>query len=232
MGSSDCINGIVALIFTNLLLWKTYDSYCFLRVITQFMHTLFNSLSFTTVMLIAIDRYLHIKYLQRYPVIMTRKRARSLAVAACVYQALVAFCSSAPFLKHYTKLAKLVNILGATIAIIAVIILYYKIIKAVKSRVSSVHDSFMSSTVVRIKTLANVALSISICMTLLLTPYVISVLISDLRTRFSAENKKELAIFKWFTYIASLANGVCSCVIFTAHNKLVKSFLRMQYCVA
>ena len=227
MSSSDCINGIVALVLTNILLLKTYDSYCFLKIITQFLHTLFLSFSFTTALLIAIDRYLHIKYLQRYPLIVTKRRGRIIALGTFLCHTVVAFVSSVPLVKYNTKFGKLLTISGATLSMITISVLYYKTMKAINSRVlSSTHNLFISSTMVRIKTLANVALSISICMALLLTPYVIGVAIHDLSNGYNTESKAELATFRWFAYLGSHANGVCSCIIFIAQNKPVKRLIK------
>ena len=226
MSSSDCMSGIVALVLINMLLWKTYDSNCTLKVITQFIQLAFVCFSFTTVLLIAIDRYLHIRYLQRYPIIVTMRRGRIVVLATLIYQLLVAFTSSMPFLKNYVSLAKLVQTFGATVGMLAVFILYYKTTKTVKSRVSSMNDLFMKSTMVQAKTLSNAALSISICTAMLLTPYVISVIILDISKIPQVQNSTKLAIFRWFTYVSSLANGFCSCIIFIVQNKPVKRLIK------
>ena len=226
MSSSDCINGVVALIFTNLLLWKTYDSYCFLKVTSQFVHIVFRGYSFISVLLIATDRFLHMKYLQRYPTIVTKKRGRIVALAACLLQLFIAFVSSMPFLKEVRNVGKLVQICAGILGMICIFILYYKTTKAVKHRIASMHNCFMRSTVVYSKAIANMALSISICTGLLFTPYLIGVIIINVSKMSQDQNATDLAIFIWFTYLCSLANGVCSCIIFIVQNKPVKRLIK------
>ena len=226
MSLSDCINGTVALIFTNLLLWKTYDSYCFLKVIAQFMHMLFIGISYLTVLLIAIDRFFHIKYLQRYPTIVTKRRGCIVALAVYLLQFLVALISSMPFLQNVRNVGKLVQICAGILGMICIFILYYKTTKAVKRRIASMHNCFMRSKMVHSKAIANMALSISICTGLLFTPYFIGVIIMNVSKMSQAHNATEVSIFKWFTYLGSLANGVCSCIIFIVQSKPVKRLIK------
>ena len=228
MSSSDCINGIVALVFTNMLLWKRYDSYCTLKVITQFMHGLFINFSCTTVLLIAIDRFLHVKYLQRYSRIVTKRKGHILVSVIFLFQILLAIASSVPVSKGSTNIGELVNANCGMLGVIAVIFFYCKTTQAVKNRVSSMHNSVMNITMVRIKTFANVALSISICTGVLLALYATGFIILKMQVKgsYQAHKATELAIFRWFVYVVSLAYGVCSCVIFIAQNKPVKRLIK------
>ena len=225
MSSSDCINGVVALVFTNMLLWKANDSNCTLKAITQFIHILFISISFNTVLLIAIDRYMHIKYLQRYPVIVTKRRGRIILLLLFLFQILMAFCSSMPFLKEYMKIGLLAGLCNAVLGMMAIFVFYYKTIKAVKNRVSSVQNPFMKSTMVQIKALANAAVSISICTALFMTPYVIRVVIRGVNNIYISLDATDLAVFAWFTYLILLANGISSCIIVILQNKPVKRLI-------
>ena len=108
----------------------------------------------------------------------------------------------------------------------AVFMLYHKTRKRVKIRVSSMNNPVMKSTIAQTKALANTAVSISICTAVLLTPYVIGVIIIDVSKVYQVHNATTVAIFKWFTYLGSLANGVCSCIIFIAQNKPVKRLIK------
>ena len=71
-----------------------------------------------------------------------------------------------PSRKEYLKIENIVCICIAMLYMVTVIALYYKTIKAVKNRVSSMHSPFMKSIMVHIETIdiANVAISISTCM--------------------------------------------------------------------
>ena len=102
---------------------------------------------------------------------------------------------------------------------------YYKTMRTINRRVSSMDSAVMQSTITQSKTLVNVALSISICTLVLLTPHIIGEIILEVRSSYQAQNRTELAIFKWFTYLAALGNGVCSCAILVLYNRPVKIFI-------
>ena len=226
MSVSDCINGVVALSLTNILLWKEYDSICYLRAATQFMHNAFLGFSFTTVLLIAIDRFLHIKYQQRYPIIATKRRGTILLLFVIFCEALVAFVSSMPFLDHGERIGNIFYLSSAPSTIISVAILYYKTFKIINRRVISMNTPVMKNTFTHNKRIMNAALSISMCMIFTLTPYIIVGILSEISMRSQGKVSKELVTFKWFTYLFSLANGVCSCIIFIAQSRPVKRLLK------
>ena len=157
---------------------------------------------------------------------MTKWRGHSLAIATSVFHILAGFASSMPFLKDYLELVKLVIISVAALGMISVFILYYKTTRTVKSRVSSLNNPFMKSTMIHSKTIANAAVSSSICTAVLLVPYIIGVIIVNIRNNYQVYQATELAIFKWFTYLGSHANGVCSCIIFIVQNEPVKRVIK------
>ena len=226
MSASDCINGTVAFSLTNILLWKEYDSICYLKVVTQFIHLLFVAVSFGTILLIAIDRYFHMKYLERYPIIVTKRRGRFLCLLLLVFHILLTSASSMPLMKNYVKIGKLVYISCATLNMIAIIFFYYKTFKLINLRVLSMHNPAMQNSMTHSKKIMNLALSISICTVFTSTPYIIGSIILDIGSTYQGYSVVELAIFKWFVYLLSLANGVCSCVIFISQNSPIKQLLR------
>ena len=226
MSSSDCINGIVALFLTNMILWKRYDSYCFLKLITQSIHMVFAGFSFYLVLLIALDRFLHIKYWQRYLKIVSKRKACVLVFIGFFHRVLIAFTMTMPFMKTYVILGRFGNIYTATVLMIFVFILYFKTTKAVKRRVSSMHSIFQKRAMAQNMTLVNAAFSISICMAILLTPHIISYIVAEVSKSNKAQKTTELAIFGWLSYMALLAHGVCSCIIFTLQNKPVKRLIK------
>ena len=228
MSVSDVINGTAALSLTNIILWGNYDSYCYLKATTQFLIRLFLGFLYGIVILIALDRFLHIKYLQRYPIIMPKRRMRCLTCLTFLCSTVTAFFSSMPFLKVYMKFGNMVHTALAALAIITVFVLYYKTTKAINRRVSSMNNFFMQRMIIQTKTLVNVALHISICTLLILTSYIIANIRLEVSSSHRAQNTTELAIFKWATYLGVLGTGVCSCVIFVLYNRPVRRFIIMK----
>ena len=226
MSASDCINGIADLSFTNIILWNGNNSLCYLSVVARLINHLVLGFSFTTVLLIAIDRFLHMRYFQRYQIIVTKRRGRILCLLLFALEIIVAFIHSMPFLKHGKRIGNLVYASCATLITISVIILYYKTVRTINCRVLSMHNPVMQSTMSHSKALMNVALSISICTVFFLTPYIIAGIILEVGRRNHATSSKEIAIFIWFSYIALHTNGVCSCFIFIVQNTPVKRLLK------
>ena len=219
MSVSDALCGIVALSFTNILLWKNFDSNCSLILATEFLHRIFVGCSFVTIFLIALDRFLHIKYRQRYSVIVPKRKMRFLVGLVLLHNIMISFMSSMPSLGVYMKVSRLLNAIIVAVGVIGVIVLYYKTTRAINQRVSSMDNIFMQSTVIKVKAMVNVGLSISMCTLIFVTPYVIGFIILKMSGN---HQPMELAIYIWYAYIGLLANGICSCVIFVLHNKPVK----------
>ena len=184
------------------------------------------SFSLSTVLLIAIDRCLHIKYLHRYSINVTKKRGCRLLIFIILFQILMDFAASMPFLQQTKGIVKLVYLSCAILSIISVIVVYYKTMKAINNRVLSMQNPPMQSTMAHSKAVMNAALAISICMALILIPYIIGGTLSAISTRYHEKNSKEIGIFKWFAYLTSLANGACSCIILIVENRPVKRLLR------
>ena len=226
MSASDCISGMTALFLGNIILTKTFHSLCYLRALAQFISHLFPGFSFTTVLLIAIDRFLQIKHPQRYPIVVTKRRGRILLLGLFILHIPLAFVSTMPLLKDYATIGTMVYICLATSIIISVIFIYYKIIKTIKCRILSMHNCVMRSTMSHSKALMNVALRISISTVFFLTIYIIAGIILEVNRRYLTNISKEMAILIWFFYITIYANGVCSFLIFIAQSRPVKRLLK------
>ena len=226
MSLSDLITGVTALSLTNILLLREYDSSCFLKSLTQFIHMVLVSFSFGTVFVIALDRYLHMKYLHRYSMVMSKRRGYALVLFCLLVQVLIASVISMPFLADVIRIAKIFHTLLATISMIIVFVIYYKACKTMNSTVASIRIPNMHSSMHQNKTMLKAAASITICMGLLISPFVIANTVMEVSKSYRELNVTHVATFKWFTYIGVLANGVCSSLIFILQNRPVRRLLQ------
>ena len=71
MSISDLTIGTSSLIFITMLLTESYEAYCWTKLAIQFLFTTLHYFSSFMVILVALDRYLHMRYLERYSIMLT-----------------------------------------------------------------------------------------------------------------------------------------------------------------
>ena len=226
MSVSDLMTGVGALSLTNILLWGEDESYCYIRNLTQFVHILFAGFSIWTVFLVALDRFLHMKFLLRYPIIMTKRRGYAMIVGAFSYSLLAAVLFSMPFAKEAMEILQLVLFLFVIVIMVTILVLYYKVCKTVRSRISTTNKHRTHQTMNQCKRLSKAAALITICLATLTTPLVISHVILALNRHHKIVDENTFVHFKWFCYVGVLGNGFCSSIIFILHNKPSKHLLQ------
>ena len=229
MSLSDLITGITALSLTNALLWKEFDSVCQIKIATLIIHVVFGGFSFSTVFLIALDRFLHMKYLQRYSIIITRRRAYSIIVFIFCIHLLSATLFSLPALKQETEYLQLAYFMAGIPTIITTIALYYKAIKTTTCRVSFSTAIATQNPNFHIKKILKAAKLITLSFGILLTPLLIVHITLAMNTRHKILNAKTMTTCKWFSYIVALGNGFCSCSIFFLYNMPARTVLSNIY---
>ena len=225
MSLSDFVTGITSLSLTNILLWKQFDSLCYLKTLTQFVHVVFVGFSCASVLLIALDRFLHMKYLQRYSIVMSKRRAYILIMSTFCFYLVSATIFSMSFLIDEIEIIQLVFFLLGIPIIITIFMFYYKACNAITCKVSTVQRNFIQNTIVQSKGVLKAAKRITICFAILLMPLIISHIILAVNRRYKILNTETMATFKWFCYIGGLANGFCNCCIFVLQNRPVRKLL-------
>ncbi len=133
MTSSDLLTGIVLLPLTMYFFWVPN---CFVSMfILQPLYYFQVSIAILMILLIAVDRFLHMKYLNRYNSIMSNRKSYYLITSSVLNSLLVAGLSILVAINEVI----FQFYFGATITVAIMLgfiaLLYYKAFKAVKNRV-------------------------------------------------------------------------------------------------
>ena len=222
MSICDLTSGIFCLPLLTLLSYHEYQKFCWLMLSTQAILTACNYFSAFMVFLIALDRYLHMKYLEQYSRKFTKKRGHFLIIA-CLLLALffsIVFIIPLPRL-IYSILVTIYFAIGM-LFLISIIILYHKALSTLKRKAHMVTSTIINKD----RALGKAAKRISLCIIVLAGPITILHIIDGVNIRLSIIDPSLIAVCIWFAYITFLGNGSCSSFIFISQNTPIKRFLR------
>lgn len=228
MSISDCVTGINSLFSISLLLWGKFPDYCFLK---EFVQTSTNAtviFSIFMIGVIALDRYFHMIYLERYPSKITNRRGYCMAFAGVCCTALVVIMELLMFVFDRNKISILqFGILCAWIILfVCIVLLYYKAYKSLRLRASSQVSQIMKNTLQESRKFARIARLIIISLGLLTTPMLIFTCIQFFNHLSHFIDQHRLDVFFWFTFLLHTANGFASSIIFMSYNTPVMQLLR------
>ena len=222
MSTSDIIIGINGLVFLTLVSIEPYQSNCWLKFTVQFTLNACNYFSIFMIFLIALDRYLHMKLLERYLVIVTKKKGYMLIG----FLLILAIVSSAMFILPMSKLTmsvlQMVFFAVSIVFLASIIFLYHKSLCILRKKASQISRS----TITQSRALGRAGKSISICVLCLILPIVVVLMLEGVDAHLNLFNTSVLAPVVWLAFITLLGNGFCSSVIFMSQNIPIKRALR------
>ena len=222
MSSSDIIGGSIGLAFTTLLTVKQYLAYCWLKLTIQFTLNTFNLFSIGMVFLIALDRYLHMRYLERYSLIVTKRRGYSGAVLIFLMGMSTSTLFVLPFSESTLRIMQVVYFSFAMLFLISIILLYHEAMSALKRKASQITRNIVDQN----RALSKAGKRISFCVLVLIAPVAVVLLIEAVNAHLKLINASALNPMVWFASINLLGNGFCSCVIFISQNVPIKGVLQ------
>lgn len=221
MSTSDAAAGVISLVFTTLATYEEYAQYCWLRKFTKFSLNSCSTFSFVMIALIALDRYLHMKYLERYALIFTEKRGHYLAIAVAIFALGASSVLILPL--HHVILAS-IRAMFCTIAILAcivTIVLYSNACKILHLNASKQ----LRSAITENRALGKAAKRITVCLVVLAIPYSFFQIFYKFSNQYNLMDEDFLIACIWLSYITYLSNGFCSSLIFMAQNRPVTRLL-------
>lgn len=225
MSASDLTTGLTAVSLTNLLTLDEFNANCSIKKAAQFIQVAFGGFSFFTVFLIALDRFLHMKYLQQYPRIMTKTKGYLLIIISFSFHFISAIILTMPFSRETMELLQLVYFVVAFPVVVTVVILYYKSCKTAKLKLSSIKINRTQKSLMQSRKLSKAAMWTTVCLGIQTTPLIASHVILALNRWYGIMKPVTMATFKWVCYIGALGNGLGSSLIFIQYNKPVKQLL-------
>ena len=229
MSISDMISGISSLVLLTLLTWEQFHAECWLKLSTQVILKTCNLFSIFMVVLIALDRYLHMKYLERYFLVFNKRRGHFLVIASFIFAMTLTSIFALPLPLSPTLYAtlKLVYFFLTFPVVLTIIILYYCAVREVRMN----ENQITRSVLIQNRTLTNAAKRITICIAILSVPAIITGIVEWQNNGHNLTNT--LIAVRWFSYLTHLVNGFCSSLIFISQNRPIRQLLRrfpVKYC--
>lgn len=233
MSLSDFFAGLIGQTLGAIVLTQDDQENCTFKLITQFISVSCLQLSAAMIMLVAYDRYIHMKYLMQYSSIMSTKRMRCLVALSVIVTyslsmvAIVA-CLKELIFEYYLALTVLLVPAPAV-----VFILYLKAYKAIQTRVEatvpmqnavsrrSVVNAFMQN-----KKFAKATKGILICLSILWTPQMTIGCIWIFHQHYYGNELGYLNALMWLSFLLLYVNSICNAIIFQLQNTPIKQLYR------
>ena len=239
---SDCCVGIILQPMTIILqTYFTEVQSCALELTAQFLSYIFPQISGVMIMIIAFDRFIHMKFLNKYSAYVTKKNAGTLVALNMVLAFFIGSCSLVASLnKNFFIFNAVLVSIDATVAV-ATYVFYAFTYNTVRQHANQMrqqqrerkvsspgvtkktpkHDLQLAKTVVVILT----ALSISYL------PYFIFGLLWSYYQYYSkAGASQTLGIMVWWSFILVYFNSSLNAIILLARNKKILQLLRKGLC--
>lgn len=175
-------------------------------------------------LVIAVDRYLHLKYSRRYHFIMTSGRAKKcVAVAALTAAIIVALLGLSYQLNWYTEMLTMISVVSFLL-LLAICIVYHRAYKSVDIQVKDMQSQNINTRVSKgyNKGFSKAVLFILVSLLVLVTPFIIF-------RPISWQYQKTLQWTLTVNYIAQILvalNGTVNATLFLAFNRDLKRFVR------
>ena len=222
MSFSDLAMGINSILFITLVTFEQYNEYCWLKLAIQFVLNILNCFSILMIFLIALDRYLHMKYLEQYSLKFTKKRGYLMVIASFAAALFTSTVFILPLAQFTFGIIQTVFVLVAAVFLISVIILYHKALRILKGKAHQVTGSIINQN----KALGKAAKRVSICLLILTVPILLCRIIDGVNKQVAYVDSSVLGFWCLTAYITFLANGFCSSIIFISQNVKIQRLLR------
>ena len=171
MSISDLIlstSNLIALIMSNVS-DDANTKICWIVLFFQFVIATCASFSVTMATFIALDRYLHMRYLEQYPSIFTKKRAYFLTIMTILLLVMLNAIFAMPFSNDVQQVFQAVYLFLAAPTVFAILMLCYHTMKTIRKTASQLTRSLVNQT----RTLSKVLKAMAICTISLLIPSII-----------------------------------------------------------
>ena len=218
---------IILLIATR---FQEHEMSCSFRLFSLFFLNIGNGYSMLMLAFIALDRYLHMRYLARYPSIVTKKRGHFLAMASLLLLSVINAIFVFPLSNNVLKVFQIIYLLASAPIVFTIFVLYYSAMKAIRKKASQV----AMDVITRTKTLFKAAKMITICIIGLIMPMLAMQMLQLANNHYNFATSSLLDNWKIFAYTTFTANAFCSSVIFMYLNRpirlLLKNSIRRFFC--
>ena len=222
MSISDLITGLSGLVLLTLYTWDQYRRCCWLALSTQFTLGTCNVFSLMMIVLVALDRYLHMKHLERYCLVVTKKRGYITAMVSFF----AALSMNIIFMVQWpSKIVAVLLTVNCTLlfpTLFTVFWLYYNAMRELKMKA----NQLTRSIIVQSRALGKSAKRITICTAVLTIPTTILTILGEFNLPPGVRNSLEFTTVRWLAYITYLSIAFCSSLIFLLQNRPIRQIFR------
>ena len=222
MSISDLMCGVGGLVLLTLVPWNYYVMECLLHLSTQFFLSSCNLFSCLMVVLVALDRYLHMRYLERYSIVFTKKRGYFLSLASFFFAIFINVILLLPVPSDAYYIIRLICSFASLPFIFATLCLYYCAMRELKRKVNQISRSIITQS----RILSRAAKRITICIIVLTVPLAIITIFGELDINHKFKDRSVIYTFRWFAYVTYLINPFCSSYIFLSQNRPIWHLVR------
>ena len=222
MSISDLIGSINNAIFLTLITWKEHSMNCWMSSSVQFLLGTLNIFSFLMIVLIALDRYLHMKYLDRYPSIVTKRRGHLLAVAAFFVASLINGILLLPIPNGESVILQILFIISVCPFLLCILVLYRGAMRELRKKSSQLTSRIVTQT----RTLSKTAKLVTICITVLTIPLLVIQAVELVDEDTNLVSSRLIDNMKPFAYATYTFNVFCSSIIFMSQNRPIRMLIK------
>ena len=222
MSITDLISGISGLTLLTLYTWERYDKSCWQALSTQFILFTCNVFSLFMIALVAFDRYLHMKHLERYCLVATKKRGYIMAMVSFFAALSMNIVSTVPQLSNIIVILLTVNCTLLLPTLFLVFWLYYSAMRELRLKANQLTRGIIMQS----KILGRAAKRISICTAVLTIPTTILTGLGEFNVPHGVRDSQEFNTVRWLAYITYLSNAFWSSFIFISQNRPIRQLLR------
>ena len=224
MSVSDLLTGIIGMFLISFLFWEEFYNYCSLQVAARFSISITTSFSIAMIALVALDRYFHMKYLERYPTIITKQRSYCLTLG-CLCMC-VAFNASRYLSMNGSIIPETVSVLLWIPMFISIACLYYSAYRKLQMKASSQINQIVRSALHEGKKFAKTGKLVVISIGLLTMPLYIYRALQQIMKHNSFMQSVSIDIYTWLANLLLFSNAFSSSIIFITQNRAVMNVLK------
>ena len=224
MSISDLIGSISNATILTLITWKKYNMSCWVSSSVRFLLGTLNTFSFFMIVLIALDRYLHMKYLERYHSIFTKRRGHLVAAGAFFIASIINGILLLPLPKRENAIMRMLYVISLCPFLLCIFILYRGAMRALTEKSSQLTSRIITQT----RTLSKTAKMVTICITGLTIPFlsIQAIELADGRKRLMSSTL--INNMKPFAYVTYTFNVFCNSIIFMSQNRPIRMLIKRR----
>ena len=237
---SDCTIACVAQPFISITFLKQQFT-CSFEIATQFFTSSFGHLSGCCIVAIAVDRMMHMRYLNTYAQILTRKRIFLICLGCILMAFMVGLSYTFASINAVYEIVNTIILVLDCFLIMLISLAYLNVYRKINRHVKNTENIRTMNRTINSKgngrkkteyvmSMVKVIARILISVWIAYFPYTITSLLWDYRTSvFTMGIKDHLSFILYLTHMLVYLNSTMNAVIFLSGNESSRAFIMMKF---